>query len=143
MNDFLKVLAVIVSLIIILGLSELIKVNSAYKDANKAQQDRIESLQSYKDSIDTIIELSLLNQSLYQSDKEFNQNGLELHTQTKIKYVTKTIPNYIDIIDMSSVDKRDSISAVIRRTDPISTEFFHLLDSSITKQRYNEVSLRP
>jgi hypothetical protein len=143
MNDFLKVLAVIVSLIIILGLSELIKVNSAYKDANKAQQDRIESLQSYKDSIDTIIELSLLNQSLYQSDKEFNQNGLELHTQTKIKYVTKTIPNYVDIVGMSDLTKRDSISAVIRRTEPISNRFFHLLDSSITKQRYNEVPLRP
>jgi hypothetical protein len=143
MNDFLKVLAVIVSLIIILGLSELIKVNSAYKEANKAQQDRIESLQSYKDSIDTIIELSLLNQSLYQSDKEFNQNGLELHTQTKIKYVTKTIPNYVDIVGMSDLTKRDSISAVIRRTEPISNRFFHLLDSSITKQRYNEVPLRP
>jgi hypothetical protein len=115
MNDFLKVLAVIVSLIIILGLSELIKVNSAYKDAIQAQQDRIESLQSYKDSIDTIIELSLLNQSLYQSDKEFNQNGLELHTQTKIKYVTKTIPNYVDIVGMSDLTKRDSISAVIRQ----------------------------
>jgi hypothetical protein len=143
MNDFLKVLAVIVSLIIILGLSELIKVNSAYKDAIQAQQDRIESLQSYKDSIDTIIELSLLNQSLYQSDKEFNQNGLELHTQTKIKYVTKTIPNYVDIVGMSDLTKRDSISAVIRRTEPISNRFFHLLDSSITKQRYNEVPLRP
>jgi hypothetical protein len=143
MNDFLKVLAVIVSLIIILGLSELIKVNSAYKDANKAQQERIESLQSYKDSIDTIVELSLLNQSLYQSDKEFNQNGLELHTQTKIKYVTKTIPNYVDIVGMSDLTKRDSISAVIRRTEPISNRFFHLLDSSITKQRYNEVPLRP
>jgi hypothetical protein len=143
MNDFLKVLAVIVSLIIILGLSELIKVNSAYKEANKAQQDRIESLQSYKDSIDTIIELSLLNQSLYQSDKEFNQNGLELHTQTKIKYVTKTIPNYVDIVGMSDLTKRDSISAVIRRTEPISNRFFHLLDSTLTKQRYNEVSLRP
>jgi hypothetical protein len=143
MNDFLKVLAVIVSLIIILGLSELIKVNSAYKEANKAQQDRIESLQSYKDSIDTIIELSLLNQSLYQSDKEFNQNGLELHTQTKIKYVTKTIPNYVDIVGMSDLTKRDSISAVIRRTEPISNRFFHLLDSSITKQRYNEIPLRP
>jgi hypothetical protein len=143
MNDFLKVLAVIVSLIIILGLSELIKVNSAYKEANKAQQDRIESLQSYKDSIDTIIELSLLNQSLYQSDKEFNQNGLELHTQTKIKYVTKTIPNYVDIVGMSDLTKRDSISAVIRRTEPISNRFFHLLDSTITKQRYNEIPLRP
>jgi hypothetical protein len=143
MNDFLKVLAVIVSLIIILGLSELIKVNSAYKDAIQAQQDRIESLQSYKDSIDTIIELSLLNQSLYQSDKEFNQNGLELHTQTKIKYVTKTIPNYVDIVGMSDLTKRDSISAVIRRTEPISNRFFHLLDSSITKQRYNEIPLRP
>ena len=143
MKELLKPVGIVVAIILLLSLFELFKKNAKLSEAKQEQEQRIEALNNYIDSLDTVVRLSEIRQEDIQAIKEGHQQGLEIHTQTKIKYVTKTIPNYIDIIDMSSVDKRDSIATVIRRTEPISNRFFELLDSSLTKQRHYEIPLRP
>ena len=143
MKELLKPVGIVVAIILLLSLFELFKKNAKLSEAKQEQEQRIEALNNYIDSLDTVVRLSEIRQDEIQAIKEGHQQGLEIHTQTKIKYVTKTIPNYIDIIDMSSVDKRDSIATVIRRTEPISNRFFDLLDSSLTKPRHYEVPLRP
>ena len=123
-----KEILIAIILVVLLGsVLELFKQNRIKRQALIEANERNQKYQGYIDSLNVELYLSKIAEDSLEAVKDSELDRLKSITNNKQNYVESYVPNYIDVINWSDINKRDSISAVVRRLDRLDRELSKVL----------------
>jgi hypothetical protein len=136
MKEPYKILLAIILIVLIGATLELFQQNRIKRQALIEANERNERYESFIDSLNVELYLSKIAEDSLETVKDSELNKLKSINSNKINYVTKYVPNYIDVMPWSVVVKRDTISAIVKRIERLDSELLDLLNREATKQRH-------
>ena len=136
MNQLYKIPIAIIVIILIGAVLKLAQQNRIKRQALIEANERNEIYQGYIDSLNVELYLSKIAEDSLETVKDSELSQLKTINSNKINYVTKYVPNYIDVMPWSVVVKRDTISAIVKRIERLDSELLDLLNREATKQRH-------